>query len=313
MTRPSTQTHLSAQAHPSTLRPIRRLRPTRQNRPILQLRQHQNQRSVIVRSPSPFAARLLDQPQYMPQPVHQTQQPTNKLPIHSNRSIPQRAQQILARMGQLLQPPKTQKTRSPLDRMHRAKDLRHQRTIPRTHLQIGQTPLHPVQPLQALRNKLLCQLIHIPLIGRSPHSISRSCLFSLTHLKPSGAPHLDSEMWECTLSPALAVACSSLRHPKNTVISTGGGALCRRSGETPHFRFCRCLFSLTHHKRPGAPCLDFEPWECTPFPAVAVACRSPPTHPKNYVISTGGGALCRRSGETPAFRFCRCFWDRSRL
>ncbi len=55
---------------------------------------------------------------------------------------------------------------------------------------------------------------------------------------------------------AVAVACSPRRTPPQTyVISTEGGALCRRSGETPVFRFClcRCLFSSTNLKRPGAP------------------------------------------------------------
>jgi hypothetical protein len=30
-------------------------------------------------------------------------------------------------------------------------------------------------------------------------------------------------------------------------------------------------------------------------------------HSPKCVISTEGGALCRRSGETPAFAFCLCF------
>ena len=44
----------------------------------------------------------------------------------------------------------------------------------------------------------------------------------------------------------LAVACSPLDPSKNSVISTGGGAFCRRSGETPAFCFCLCRFS---HRR----------------------------------------------------------------
>jgi len=59
----------------------------------------------------------------------------------------------------------------------------------------------------------------------------------------------------------------SPHHPK-IVISTEGGALCRRSGEICCC-LCRCLFSFRH--------------------------------PLN-VISTEGGALCRRSGE-----ICCCF------
>jgi hypothetical protein len=40
----------------------------------------------------------------------------------------------------------------------------------------------------------------------------------------------------------LAVACS-LSAPITSVISTEGGALCRRSGEIPVFRLCSCLCS----------------------------------------------------------------------
>jgi hypothetical protein len=40
---------------------------------------------------------------------------------------------------------------------------------------------------------------------------------------------------------AFAVACTSAIPIQTHVISTEGGALCRRSGETPVFRLCRCL------------------------------------------------------------------------
>jgi hypothetical protein len=39
-----------------------------------------------------------------------------------------------------------------------------------------------------------------------------------------------------------------LQSPLTNVISTEGGALCRRSGEIPVFRLCRCLFYLTQTK-----------------------------------------------------------------
>src|SRR2546430_1877897 len=51
-----------------------------------------------------------------------------------------------------------------------------------------------------------------------------------------------------------------------------------RSEEPPHFRFCTCSCS----------CICIHPL------------------PPGIVISTRGGALCRRSGETPAFCSCRC-------
>jgi hypothetical protein len=60
---------------------------------------------------------------------------------------------------------------------------------------------------------------------------------------------------------AVVVVCSSPSHPKIHVISTEGGALCRRSGEIPVFVF-----------------------------AVAVVVCSPHA-PKTNVISTVGGAL----------------------
>src|SRR5437899_2044456 len=51
-----------------------------------------------------------------------------------------------------------------------------------------------------------------------------------------------------------------------------------RSEEPPHFAFCTCSCS----------CICIHPL------------------PPGIVISTRGGALCRRSGETPAFCSCRC-------
>src|SRR5258708_26044715 len=44
--------------------------------------------------------------------------------------------------------------------------------------------------------------------------------------------------------PCFVVACSLSTHQTN-VISTEGGALCRRSGEIPVFRSRSCLFFLT--------------------------------------------------------------------
>ena len=74
---------------------------------------------------------------------------------------------------------------------------------------------------------------------------------------------------------------SVLLSPPRTVISTEGGAFCRRSGErTPAFRFCCCLFS------------------------------SP--HPKIRHLDRRR-RFCRRSGETPAFRFCLCLFSSHKL
>jgi hypothetical protein len=90
------------------------------------------------------------------------------------------------------------------------------------------------------------------------------------------------------------------RHPDRkldeAVIPTGGGVLCRRSGGTPAFRFCpcRCLFSSAptpNYRHPGRS---------------AKYNRHPDRKLDEAVIPTGGGVLCRRSGGTPAFRFCPC-------
>jgi len=85
---------------------------------------------------------------------------------------------------------------------------------------------------------------------------------------------------------------------KTTVIPTGGGALCRRSGGTPAFR--RCLFLFF-----AVACSCSSP---LPVPAVILTVASQnnrhPNRSPHAVIPTAGGALCRRSGGTPAFRRC---------
>jgi hypothetical protein len=71
---------------------------------------------------------------------------------------------------------------------------------------------------------------------------------------------------------------------------------CRRSRRTCGCS-CSCPFSSTHLKSSGAPSsrsLIALRWECTCSTLRFALCFSPPT---THVISTEGGALCRRSGE----------------
>src|SRR5258708_21730800 len=75
---------------------------------------------------------------------------------------------------------------------------------------------------------------------------------------PIFAAVLSPRRWECTPSPSqllslplfLRVTCSLSATPN--VISTEGGALCRRSGEIPVFRLCSCL----------CPCSFLCPFSC---------------------------------------------------
>ena len=133
-----------------------------------QPRQQCEQLAVVIGGPHSLGSGDLNQAQNLSQSVPQIQQPADQLRGHRDFSIAQRHQQALAGVRQCLQTVESQETRSPLDGMHRTEDLRHQFTVARPLLELGHAELHPLQPLLALREEFLRQLIHYSLIGPPP-------------------------------------------------------------------------------------------------------------------------------------------------
>src|SRR5258708_31128567 len=141
------------------------------------------------------------------------------------------------------------------------------------------------------------------------------CLFWAGQ-KPSGCPiHRSFIAMSGNVFPLPASSCCCSCHclfSSTNVISTEGGALCRRSGEIPVFRLCRCYCSC--------PCLPEPEPEPAPtgssrYPAPASPahsatapreCLRPPATSAHARTQTPGGSPSAPSSESrtppPAYR-----------
>ncbi len=96
-----------------------------------------------------FGAGGLNGAQDAPQPIEQSQQPADDRRADGQLAFAQQSEETLSRMGERLKPAEAEESRSALDGVHGAKNLRNQLGIAGARLQVGQAPLHAVQPFLA--------------------------------------------------------------------------------------------------------------------------------------------------------------------
>jgi hypothetical protein len=80
-------------------------------------------------------------------------------------SFTQHAQQIFARVGQLLEPLEAEEAGGSLYGMHRTENIRQQGGIVRPLLQVGQTAFHAVKPFLAFNQEFPRQFVHRILVS----------------------------------------------------------------------------------------------------------------------------------------------------
>jgi hypothetical protein len=113
-----------------------------------------------------LAAVCLDVRQVLSEPIDQGQQCVRGFGVDHELLVAQPAQQVLARVTQLLEPGEVEKAAGALDGVNRPKDVGNDLGVARILLEQHQLLLHPLQVFAALDDELANHIVHCASLAR---------------------------------------------------------------------------------------------------------------------------------------------------
>ncbi len=126
-----------------------------------------NQRRVVAFT---LAAVRFNRAKNRAQAIEQAQKLGNDQCARGHRALAHQAEQILARVGQLLKTRESKEARRAFNRVHRAEDLADERRVGGLRLKLREAALHAVQPFLALDKKFPDQIVHERSLARHESS-----------------------------------------------------------------------------------------------------------------------------------------------
>ena len=114
-----------------------------------------------------FGAVRLDGAQDAAQPVEEGEESADNLGSSGDAAVAQEAEKIFAGVGEGFEARETEKAGGALDGVDGAEDFREQAGIGGAGLELGEAPLHAVEPLLAFEQEFVREVVHDCVIGRA--------------------------------------------------------------------------------------------------------------------------------------------------